>query len=452
LWEKPPQGGKNNSRARALSAEEFYMKKVLFGLAALLLAALVFTGCSPAADNGGGGNGGGGGGGGEFDGYSVAQMKTWCQSHPYASLTYEQLMAFNTWYDANATAVANSGESTFFTTWITGDGGDITYTAAADGAAGTTTSTNIALTFSAPVGELTVEDIHVDNVIGEVTTGGLSGGGTAWSLALDSVATQGDVSVSISKTGIESGVKTVAVYQEAMDGNQDLADAFTNGHNEALDLTVGTVETTDKTTVQAALTDYNDLTDAVQALLPADTGTKLQELLDKIDELETEAAADSFKTTHGETLTLTEDIVAIANKTAVEAALTDYKDLSAAVQALLTSEKSLLDTLSAKIGQLGTLDITVGFNYGAITITGSNGSKRISKSGVYGPTSLSLSASQDYTGVVWYVDGASTGIADDGSGITIEAGAYRTGSHTITFTGNRGDIPYSQLIPFTVTQ
>jgi hypothetical protein len=92
--------------------------------------------------------------------------------------------------------------------------------------------------------------------------------------------------------------------------------------------------------------------------------------------------------------------------------------------------------------------ITVGFNYGEITITGSDGSNVISQSGSYGPISLSLSAS-GYTGVVWYVDGSQTGIS--GSAIMLTAADYSTQRHSIIFTGTANGRRYSsQPIPFVV--
>jgi hypothetical protein len=94
----------------------------------------------------------------------------------------------------------------------------------------------------------------------------------------------------------------------------------------------------------------------------------------------------------------------------------------------------------------------VGFNYGEIKIDGSDGSNVISKSGADDMlTSLTLSAT-GYTGVVWYVDGSSTGIQDSGSPITINATEYHVGSHTVTFTGKRDGVPYSQVLPFTVEE
>jgi hypothetical protein len=96
----------------------------------------------------------------------------------------------------------------------------------------------------------------------------------------------------------------------------------------------------------------------------------------------------------------------------------------------------------------GSANITVGFNYGEITITGSDGSNVISQSGAYGPTSLSLSAT-GYTNVIWYVDGSQTGIS--GSPATINAADYTAQKHSIIFTGTANGRRYSsQAIPFTV--
>ncbi|GHV32320.1 hypothetical protein AGMMS4952_22480 [Spirochaetia bacterium] len=96
----------------------------------------------------------------------------------------------------------------------------------------------------------------------------------------------------------------------------------------------------------------------------------------------------------------------------------------------------------------GTLEINIGFNFGAITITGSDGSNIIRRTG--SPTSLTLSAT-GYTGVQWYVDGIlKTGAT--GNSITLTAAAYTIRNHSVTFTGFKNGIPYSQFIPFAVVQ
>ncbi|GHV74574.1 hypothetical protein AGMMS49940_18760 [Spirochaetia bacterium] len=96
-----------------------------------------------------------------------------------------------------------------------GGGTTTTYTAVqAGGISGSADSTAISFTFSPAVDGLTDGDITVANGPGVVVTGTLTGSGTNWSLALTSVTTPGNVTVSISKPGIESGSKTVTVYKE----------------------------------------------------------------------------------------------------------------------------------------------------------------------------------------------------------------------------------------------
>jgi uncharacterized membrane protein len=94
----------------------------------------------------------------------------------------------------------------------------------------------------------------------------------------------------------------------------------------------------------------------------------------------------------------------------------------------------------------GTLSITVGFNLGAIAITGSDGINIISRTGA--PSSITLSA-VGYNDVVWYVDGAASGIS--GNTITISALNYTLQPHSVTFTGYKNGVPFSQAIPFRVS-
>jgi hypothetical protein len=87
---------------------------------------------------------------------------------------------------------------------------DSTYTATANGADNTATSTAIAFTFSKALTELRAEDITLTNDTGTVTKGDLTGGGTNWSLGI-AVQTAGDVKVAISKAGIDGAEQTVTV-------------------------------------------------------------------------------------------------------------------------------------------------------------------------------------------------------------------------------------------------
>jgi len=84
----------------------------------------------------------------------------------------------------------------------------ITWTATANNAENTTA---IDFVFSAAVTGLTVGHITVEEGTVAVTTGALTGGGTAWSLAVG-VENRGNVSVSIAMAGVETGPRVVTVY------------------------------------------------------------------------------------------------------------------------------------------------------------------------------------------------------------------------------------------------
>ena len=88
----------------------------------------------------------------------------------------------------------------------------ITWTALADGEAGTTSSTEINFSFSETVENLLENEIEITNDTGKATKGTVSGSGTAWSLALSNVA-EGSVKVKINKSGIETTEILVVVYE-----------------------------------------------------------------------------------------------------------------------------------------------------------------------------------------------------------------------------------------------
>jgi hypothetical protein len=94
------------------------------------------------------------------------------------------------------------------------------------------------------------------------------------------------------------------------------------------------------------------------------------------------------------------------------------------------------------------LDITIGYNNGTITISGSEGTNTISRTGADGtPTSLTLSAS-GYTGITWYVNGENKGTDES---LVLDAADYEAKIHSVTFTGwQNGSYLSSGPIPFTV--
>jgi fibronectin type 3 domain-containing protein len=109
------------------------------------------------------------------------------------------------------------------------------------------------------------------------------------------------------------------------------------------------------------------------------------------------------------------------------------------------SERSTPVSTATHLPPSGTLSITVGFDLGAITITGNDGANTIRQTG--SPQALTLRA-EGYTDVVWYVDGSTSGTSDNA--ITINAEDYTTKLHSVTFTGTKNGAPYAQAIPFTV--
>ncbi|MBH1941209.1 InlB B-repeat-containing protein [Mobilitalea sibirica] len=68
----------------------------------------------------------------------------------------------------------------------------------ADGSMDTVTSTRIDLVFDTPIAGLSKDNITISSISGEVYEGALIGEGTNWSIALDAVLTQGNISVSLS--------------------------------------------------------------------------------------------------------------------------------------------------------------------------------------------------------------------------------------------------------------
>ena len=79
-----------------------------------------------------------------------------------------------------------------------------------------TTAINFVFASPIPANGLAAGDINVAGIAGEgaVVTGDLTGSGQSWSLAITSITTPGDVSVSIARSGIATGPQTVTVFDE----------------------------------------------------------------------------------------------------------------------------------------------------------------------------------------------------------------------------------------------
>ena len=92
---------------------------------------------------------------------------------------------------------------------------------------------------------------------------------------------------------------------------------------------------------------------------------------------------------------------------------------------------------------LGDGDITIGFNYGQITVTGSDGVNSIQA-----PLALTLKIA-GYDNVTWYVDG-NPASAVSGNTMILNASDYAYGTHSVSFIGYINGIMYGQPIPFYV--
>ncbi|GHV81637.1 hypothetical protein AGMMS49991_01950 [Spirochaetia bacterium] len=99
------------------------------------------------------------------------------------------------------------------------------------------------------------------------------------------------------------------------------------------------------------------------------------------------------------------------------------------------------------------LNVTIGFNYGQITVSGTGGNLVLSKTGAQDrPASITFSIDADasYSAVKWYVDGSTSAVGTGGS-LTMQAGGLTAQRHSVTFTGWKGGMFYSSdPITFTV--
>jgi hypothetical protein len=373
---------------------------------------------------------------------------------------------------------------------------DISYSVSADGIPNTTTSTALSFTFNSPVSGLTAGDISLVGGTGAAAKGALTGEGTAWSLAL-TVETEGTLTVSISKAGIEHSAKTLSVFKEGPVLPGIGYKAIANGTAKTLSSTainftfneeVGGLTADDINLVngmgevtKGALTgsgkDWTLALDAVET--PGYVVVSIEKdgiqagnkgvIVHRVDRTYTAAADGSAGTvtstavnfTFSEALSvLTADDISVSDGTGAVtkgalsgggtnwslalAAITRAGDIRVSITkaGIDNSEKTIeVHTVPASI------DIDIGFNYGTITITGSDGTNVIYKNSG-SPSGITLSA-DTYSDVKWYVDGADTP-EGTGNSITLDASGYSAKKHSVTFTGTKDGKLYSQVIPFTV--
>lgn len=128
--------------------------------------------------------------------------------------------------------------------------------------------------------------------------------------------------------------------------------AYKNEHNTILNKTVDTVEISDESLIDAALTKLGTLSSAAQDKLTAEKDLLLK-LRDRVNALK--AAEDeirAFKADHTEILAKTPANVEVDDEAKVEAALNKLTSLSPDAQKALATEKANLEAMKTKIAEI----------------------------------------------------------------------------------------------------
>lgn len=136
---------------------------------------------------------------------------------------------------------------------------------------------------------------------------------------------------------------------------QNKINNYINDHTIILSLTVNTVSVNDERRFNAAINDYNNLSNEVKAELKYQKSL-LDKLANKIASLkkdsEIQTKANNFKQVYSIILAKNEWNITINDESRITPALKAYNLLSYEIKAKLTSEKILLDKLAAKIRSL----------------------------------------------------------------------------------------------------
>jgi len=152
------------------------------------------------------------------------------------------------------------------------------------------------------------------------------------------------------KTTLDLQLGQIAILKAGELGAQ--AVIFRNAYAVILAKDVEALVLADSAAVNIALAAYNALDSGVQALLTTEKA-KLDQLLDRIEELEASATPEALAAAfiEGYASIINKDLneLEIADKTAVETALDAYGHLDIAVKDQLSTEKVKLDQLKARI-------------------------------------------------------------------------------------------------------
>ena len=195
-----------------------------------------------------------------------------------------------------------------------------------------------------------------------------NGGGNSWrtdfygnKVTTVPVITEGDISFTVNydaqqsgKAGISfeisannvSATYSLADFSFGTGQAQKVYNVFNSADAKAIDKIMGNYGA-DATNFALGVRNVGSLTDSV---VYKDISVKY------VVEVTAQETADAYLTAHNEILNKTEATVAVADKTAVEAAIGAYAELSQDVKDLLEDEYALLTALQAKIEQLKVAD------------------------------------------------------------------------------------------------
>ena len=166
----------------------------------------------------------------------------------------------------------------------------------------------------------------------------------------------GAVSIQEIKAAVQAGKEALSSVKTIAEKTADEINRWKISHALVFAKTDETITVADEEEVNAALSEYERLSDAAKVAAVKEK-TFLDGLAAKIQELkqienEAREEAGHWKETYASILEKTVKSVTTADEEAVNAALNAYEGLSGAAKEAVTAEKALLDALAAKITEL----------------------------------------------------------------------------------------------------
>lgn len=200
--------------------------------------------------------------------------------------------------------------------------------------------------------ELTAEKALLDSLLIEIFEKEAIAAATTSVIIAENSKLQADVNAAqVLVSALPTGLEKTAL-QNRLDIIQDIIDAvqvFKYNYASVLALTVNTVQTSDKSAIEAAILAHDSLSEDVKALLTAEKALLVSLIIEINNQIPTAAQVAAFRADHAIVLALSVGTVQISDRAAVEAALTAYDLLSNDAKAELTAEKALLDSLLVEI-------------------------------------------------------------------------------------------------------